>query len=409
MKVKLKDNKTREPEKADSQISDGNTVAFAASNISSNRAVPDMNICKIESVHSELDIKDEDPMYESNPTTSHYEQSNYEPPNPQQNYYYMMPQNPGIVSQGAIVQGIASPQTVMQTYYMQPYMMPIPRGKFVPATQQQQQPVYQQQNSQMMMTQPYVSNTNYVSYIPTTTQPQAQYMVAPGPMINQPNPQNPVHYAPRPQNRHNQNNRYAAPQQNSQHPNGAVAKSNNIPVRGSYQRPIKPKNINVPPQRLSGPKRRISQTSSTENTHQKTTSLIVLSDSDDEIEMIVMEKTLTNTTEKATPTNRVKSSEPQRTVNQSRQKPMITSDITVPATKGILSPQIIQRMSQGGISITPVKNNPPPSTCANTQLVVVVNETGSHYALALPNGSKLILTPEQVAQIRASNGGKLIL
>lgn len=370
-----------------------------------------MNICKIESVHSELDIKDENPMYESNPMTSHYGQSSYGPTNPQQNYYYMMPQNPGIVPQDAIVQGVAPPQTIMQTYYMQPYMMPIPRGKFVPTAQQQQQPVYQQQNPQMMMAQPYVSNASYVSYIPTSTQPQAQYMVASGPMINQPNPQNPVHYAPRSQNRQNQNNRYAAPQQNSQHSNGAVTKSS-MPVRGSYQRSIRPKNVkcDVPPQRLSRPRRRTtSQTSSTENTHQKTTSLIMLSDSDDEIEMIVMEKTSTNISEKATPTNRARSSESQRTVNQSKQKPTITSDITVPATKGILSPQIIQRMSQGGISITPVKNNPPPSTGANTQLVVVVNETGSHYALALPNGSKLILTPEQVAQIRASNGGKLIL
>ncbi|XP_011859935.1 PREDICTED: putative uncharacterized protein DDB_G0287457, partial [Vollenhovia emeryi] len=156
-------------------------------------------------------------------------------------------------------------------------------------------------------------------------------------------------------------------------------------------------------------KRRVSQTPSAENSGQKVTSLIMLSDSDDEIEMIVMEKTPTTSAEKATPANRARLSESQRAANQSRQKPTITSDITVPSTKGILSPQIIQRMSQGGISITPVKNNPPSTTNANTQLVVVVNETGSHYALALPNGSKLILTPEQVAQIRASNGGKLIL
>lgn len=97
-------------------------------------------------------------------------------------------------------------------------------------------------------------------------------------------------------------------------------------------------------------------------------------------------------------------------VNQPKQKPVITSDITVASAKDVIPPQIIQRMSQGGISITPIKNTPPsPTTNTNTQLVVVVNETGNHYALALPNGSKLILTPEQVAQIRASNGGKLIL
>jgi len=348
-------------------------------------------------VHSELDIKDENPMYESN-TTNHYEQTSYGSANPQQNYYYVMPQNSGIVTQGTIIQGIA--QAPHATYYVQqPYIMQAPQGKYLPT---QQQPVYQQQGPSMMA-QPYVNNANYITY---ATQPQTEYMIAPGPMTNQPNPQNPGHRVPRPQNRYNQNNKHATPRQNSQHLNGAAIRNNSTPVRGNSQRPANSKNIkgDVP---LSRARRKISQPS-TENSGQKVTSLIVLSDSDDEIEMIIMEKNPTNTTEKTTSTNRARLPESQKIANQSKQKPTITSDITVPSTKSILSPQIIQRMSQGGISITPVKNN-PPSTNANTQLVVVVNETGSHYALALPNGSKLILTPEQVAQIRASNGGKLIL
>jgi len=400
LKDKLKDNK-REPENAATPQIFGNTASVA--NNKNKREVPSMDtICKIESVksvHSELDIKDEGPMYESNSnaTSQQYEQSNYEPTNTQK-YYYMVPQNSGMVSQGAIIQG-AVPQTPHATYYMQqPYVIQAPQSKYLPPTQQQQF-VYQQQSPQIMA-QPYVNNTNYVSYVAVATQPQTEYMVAPGPMINQLNSQNPVHCAPRPQNRYMQNNRQLAPRQNSQHFNGTVIRSIGTPVRG--QRPTNSKNVP-----LSRQKQKTSQTSSTENSGQKVTSLIMLSDSDDEIEMIIMEKT-PNTSEK-TPTNRARLLESQRIANQSRQKPTITSDITVPSTKGILSPQIIQRMSQGGISITPVKNNPPPTTNANTQLVVVVNETGSHYALALPNGSKLILTPEQVAQIRASNGGKLIL
>ncbi|XP_011164617.2 uncharacterized protein LOC105199299 isoform X1 [Solenopsis invicta] len=405
LKIKLADNKTKESEKPVEPRISGSDAVASVSNKNLKRVVPSTDtICKIESiksVHSELDIKDETPTYESNPTN--YYGQNYGSANTQQNYYYMMPQNPGVVPQapqGAIMQG-TMPQAPHAPYYVRPYIMPPPQGKYLPAAQQQQQPVYQQQNPQMMMAQPYVNNANYVPYIPP--QPQAGYMVAPGPMANQPNPQNPIHYAPRQQNR--QHTRYTAPRQNAQHPNGAIR--HNAPTRGGYQRPPNSRNIkgNAPLQ-PSKQRRRTLQTekSGTENNGQKVTSVIMLSDSDDEIEMIVMEKT---STEKTTSTKR--EFELQRSINQSKQKPTITSDITVPSTKGILSPQIIQRMSQGGISITPVKNNPPPTTNSNTQLVVVVNETGSHYALALPNGSKLILTPEQVAQIRASNGGKLIL
>lgn len=120
----------------------------------------------------------------------------------------------------------------------------------------------------------------------------------------------------------------------------------------------------------------------------KTTSLIVLSDDDDEIEMIVTEKPST-----------VKPK-----AIKSLQKPQ---DLK---TKLQMHPQLLQRMNEGGISISAVKPKPQTQTTEQgTKLVVVVNETGSHYALALPNGSKLILTPEQVAQIRASNDGRLVL
>ncbi|XP_072758964.1 uncharacterized protein [Anoplolepis gracilipes] len=418
-KVKLKSNKeTTEFEKTRGLqgTHDGsNTVVSTTNKVDPKRAVSTTNaVCKlesVESVHSELDIKDEGPIYESN--SNHYVQNNFGFANQQQNYYYVMQQNPGIAAgenvmsplgapvmqQSVIVQGIASPQ--VQGYYVQPgpqpsYVMQNSQTNFLPAAQQQ--PVFQQQDPQMMATQPYVNSVSYVPYVvATSTQPQ-EYMVAP--MTNQ---QNPL----KPQNRCNQNNRYMTiSRQNSQQPNSMIIRSNNTPVRDICQKTSssKPARGNVPQQRTSKttPQRRAPQTSSTKNSGQKTTSLIMLSDSDDEIEMIITEKT--STLEKEA---RLKQAS--RNDNESRQKPVITSDITVASAKGVIPPQIIQRMSQGGISITPVKTTPPPPTNANTQLVVVVNETGSHYALALPNGSKLILTPEQVAQIRASNGGKLIL
>lgn len=390
----------------------GSNIDVSATNKEDpKQAVSSANtVCKLESVksvHSELDIKDEGPIYESG--SNHYEQNNYGPTNPQQNYYYVMQQNPGIAAggnvmpplgtpmmqQSVIVQGIASPQ--VQSYYVQPgaqtsYVMQNPQTNFLPVAQQQ--PVFPQQGPQMIPTQPYVNSVSYVPYmVATTTQPQ-EYMVAS--ITNQQN-------SSKPQNRCNQNNRYTTTsRQNSQHPNGMVIRGNNVPVRDTQRATSSKPRGNVSQQRTSKSRRKAPQTSSTENSGQKTTSLIVLSDSDDEIEMIITEKT---STEKES-----RSVQAQRNVNQSKQKPVITSDITVASAKGVIPPQIIQRMNQGGISITPIKNTPPPPTTnGNTQLVVVVNETGSHYALALPNGSKLILTPEQVAQIRASNGGKLIL
>lgn len=129
-----------------------------------------------------------------------------------------------------------------------------------------------------------------------------------------------------------------------------------------------------------------NRSSSTNSLPNKSSSLIVLSDSDDEIEMIVQDKT--------------------KAVKQTSKPAM--PQLLAPKPKPSIPVELLQRVSEGGISISPVKPA-QPSPSPSTQLVVVVNETGSHYALALPNGSKLILTPDQVAQIRASNGGKLVL
>ncbi|KAI4479552.1 hypothetical protein M0804_010949 [Polistes exclamans] len=140
-------------------------------------------------------------------------------------------------------------------------------------------------------------------------------------------------------------------------------------------------------------KRKIKNNLDTNKTKKKTTSLIILSDSDDEIE-ILNEKIDDNENSKK---------------NKTLSKPItVPDDIANSSLKNIIPQEFMQRINQGCISITPIKPTQQTQS-APTQLVVVVNETGNYYALALPNGSKLILTPEQVAQIRASNGGKLVL
>ncbi|KAK1120066.1 hypothetical protein K0M31_012791 [Melipona bicolor] len=366
--------------------------------------------CKVEnvvSVHSELDIKDEGPIYDSAPSfdSSYTVNSNYvmlkTEPNPM-NYYVMQPNSATVVPQNAIVQSpmvssIIPP--IQQGYYVQGaqnYIIQNPQSNFVPSHP------FQPQGSQMIAPQQFINHSSYVPYMVTTTQPQSQYITTTNQQIvsqNVPeNPTFPVHSNSTSISKPSQN-RYPAPKQNYPHLNGAVTKSNTL-VRGNAARPRVVKNVQRTPNasvRMLKPRK-----SSTPpvNTGQKTTSLIVLSDSDDEIEMIITEKTSPETEAEKAKTI------PKKNTVQTRQKPTVTSDVTV--MKSRIPPQILQRMNQGGISITPVKSTPPAQN-TNTQLVVVVNETGSHYALALPNGSKLILTPEQVAQIRASNGGKLIL
>ncbi|XP_043488489.1 serine/threonine-protein kinase pakD-like isoform X2 [Polistes fuscatus] len=139
-------------------------------------------------------------------------------------------------------------------------------------------------------------------------------------------------------------------------------------------------------------KRKVKDDLGTSKTKKKFTSLIILSDSDDEIE-ILNEKIDNENNEK------------EKTLSESITVP---DDIANSSLKNIIPQEFMQRINQGCISITPIKSTQQTQSTP-TQLVVVVNETGNYYALALPNGSKLILTPEQVAQIRASNGGKLVL
>ncbi|CAB0037796.1 unnamed protein product [Trichogramma brassicae] len=128
-------------------------------------------------------------------------------------------------------------------------------------------------------------------------------------------------------------------------------------------------------------------------TNNSATTLIVLSDSDEEIQVV------------KTPSNNTQT--PKAKTSSSVKKSFV--DDTPVSVKKVLPPELLQRMEDGGISIVPIKPAPKPANPSSTQIVVVVNETGSHYALVLPNGSKLILTPEQVAQIRESNGGKLVV
>ncbi|KOC59879.1 Uncharacterized protein KIAA2026 [Habropoda laboriosa] len=364
--------------------------------------------CKVEnvtSVHSELDIKDEGPIYDY---TSQIDNSYIT--NPNSNYlmlktdptnYYLMQPNP-VIPQNALVQpspvvsNIVPP--IPHGYYVQGgqnYIIQSPQAGFLPPQH------FQPQGPQMMAPQQFVNHSGYLPCM-VAAQPQPGYVATEQQMISQ-NPSLPIYTNPAALPRPPQN-RYPVPRQNYPHPNGAVIRSS-MPIRGNTPRANNARiTKNLQQQRntpVRMPKPRKLNTPA-ENINQKTTSLIVLSDSDDEIEMIITEKTGPETeSEKAKTT-------PKRNNVQVKQKPAVTSDVAITSTKGAIPPQILQRMNQGGISITPVKP-PPPIQNTSTQLVVVVNETGSHYALSLPNGSKLILTPEQVAQIRASNGGKLIL
>lgn len=425
-KDKPKDNSKRPTDS--SRISNGRERCPAGKQATSadpKQAVPSADtICKIESVesvHSELDIKDEGPIYD--PSAAQYSE-NYNS-NLQQNYIMKTDSSP---VNYYVMQNVGMPTTpvIGQSYYIQStpsYVIQDPQPNFLPSAQPQQQPqqpsqqqtvIYQQQT---ILTQPFVNNVNYTPY---TTQSQYNIVATNPPMMSQPQlkPQNATPPAPRMQSRQN---RFIAPRQSLAPQPNATTIRNNAPARDNCPRPSNPKFVRgkAQQQRASNPnatsRRRQAQQASTDSTGQKTTSLIVLSDSDDEIEMIITEKATTKSgnagKEKGAPTSTTDRSKvtPSKT-NTVSQKPMITSDTLISSAKGFIPPQIIERMNQGGISITPVKSIAPQTAPnANTQLVVVVNETGSHYALALPNGSKLILTPEQVAQIRASNGGRLIL
>ncbi|XP_076161395.1 uncharacterized protein LOC143143702 isoform X3 [Ptiloglossa arizonensis] len=374
------------------------------------------NVENMESVHSELDIKDEGPIYDYAPCQSNNDytanvNTNYmmvkTEPDPM-NYYVMQSNAPTVMSPntliqpGSVVSSIVPPMP--QGYYVhggQNYIIQNPQSGFVPP--QSLQPP----GPQMLSPQQFVSHPGYVPYMVATTHPQREFIATNPQFLAQNLPRNPsipIHPNPTMSIRAPPQ-RYPISRRNYPHPNGAVIRSS-MPIRGNFPRTNNSRSARNVQQQRGTPtkvqKPRKSNMPSENSNQSKTTSLIVLSDSDDEIEMIITKKTgSTADTGKTKTTSR-------RNTVQSRHKPTVTSEVTVSTPKGSIPQQIIQRMSQGGISITPVKPATPVQT-SNTQLVVVVNETGSHYALALPNGSKLILTPEQVAQIRASNGGKLIL
>ncbi|XP_076759655.1 uncharacterized protein LOC143428564 isoform X2 [Xylocopa sonorina] len=419
-KPRIKEIQTCKPKKpSNPETSDnGNTITTtvqdqkAVVESSRDEIVPSTEISwkleNVASVHSELDIKDEGPIYDSvsNQFDSSYTttvNSNYvmvkTEHNPM-NYYVMQPNPAAIVPQttimqtGPVVSNIIPP--IQQGYYVQGgqnYIIQSPQS-FVPS-----QPL-QPQGPQMITPQQFVGHPGYVPYM-VTAQSHPGYITTDQQIVSPEMPQN-SSFSVHPNSTSVQKlprARQPLPRQQHPPPNGAVIRSS-MPIRGNTSRTSNAglqRNV----QRQRGVPGRTQKsrkaTTSSESTGQKTTSLIVLSDSDDEIEMIITEKSELE-----------KTSTPKRTTVQTRQKPTVTSDVTVSPPKNSIPPQIIQRMHQGGISITPIKSTPPVQN-TGTQLVVVVNETGSHYALALPNGSKLILTPEQVAQIRASNGGKLIL
>ncbi|XP_012266127.2 uncharacterized protein LOC105691897 isoform X1 [Athalia rosae] len=399
--------------------SESNMKLRRASNVKYSQAVPSSSICKITSVHSEIDIKDEvpTPIVDQQQNVNNYNlnmpPSGYVVVDTEQGplpNYYLMPQNntvPSIMQQSTMVTNNIVPQ-VQQSYYVQAghnYIIQAPhQSNYLPA-----QPLHQNQQG---ITQNYVQMPGYVIHSPSVQppgqppvprdlviNPGIRQSLIPGQNLRQSNPANYRKKLPF--------NGKDVP-----FPHGAVIRSN-APPRVNFRQGSRSRSMNVPHKisttQKPGPnpgkdKKQIEGAPNVSTNSTNTTSLIVLSDSDDEIEMIITEKK--KPAQGATPAN-IPS---QNNVKiQATQSPIVTSHVTVSAANG-LPPQIMQRMTQGGISITPIKTQQTQAfQNSNTQLVVVVNETGSHYALSLPNGSKLILTTDQVAQIRASNNGKLML
>ncbi|XP_058796196.1 uncharacterized protein LOC131667042 [Phymastichus coffea] len=349
-------------------------------------------------LHSVLDIKDEGPIYDGSQqpnllvvTTGHA------------NYVVMQQQNTSVTA-------VMQPSPFIQpTAFVSPTVVAQPQSYYVQTGQPQNYIV--QNHPGLIATAPrptFITTTNPQLIYQSNQQPMqyVQYVAAPqqqiaqsSPLSSQPRIINTMTLTPPRQisgvrmrapgnitaNRMPTLGRPPFP-----HPNGAVIRSaplalnvlrpgqRSAQLRGGTRRQVTPR-MQIP-----------NKTCNASTNTPKSTSLIVLSDSDDEIEMIIPNKS-------ATP------SKPPSLISPIKPKPPVNLQ------KPALPPELVQRMSEGNISISPVKPSVQPAPAQNTQLVVVVNETGSHYALALPNGSKLILTPEQVAQIRASNGGKLVL
>lgn len=418
-----------------SSLSDSHLNVKIVSDVQYSQTVPSTNpICKIDSVHSEIDIKDEvaTPNIDLPQNANNYN-LNMQPggyvvvkteQGPMTNYY-LMPQTtpvPGIIQQSTIMPNVV-PQ-VQQGYYVQSGQNYIVQAPHQQANFLTTPTLHQQHSQTMIAPQPqprpqllqhtvahnYLPMPGYVVHPPT--------MSPPGPRGFIVNPNARPHFMPanavRMANQFNARHRAPLVGNGTPFPHGAVIRSS-VPLRGNTARNNRPKSKLLTPRvlaphqhhpRLPQNNKRVPRVHNAgKNATQNTTSLIVLSDSDDEIEMIITEKT-----KPAKVASTVNIASQETVLVQTPQKPVVTSHVTLTPNNSILPPQIMQRMSQGGISITPVKTQQTQAfQNPNTQLVVVVNETGSHYALSLPNGSKLILTPDQVAQIRASNNGKLML
>ncbi|XP_069669415.1 uncharacterized bromodomain-containing protein 10-like isoform X2 [Periplaneta americana] len=70
----------------------------------------------------------------------------------------------------------------------------------------------------------------------------------------------------------------------------------------------------------------------------------------------------------------------------------------------LLSPQVQVRNP----TCSPKQSgNQHPTGQTTARLIVIFDGTSSNYALAFPNGKKVILNPEQLARLRADNGGQL--
>ncbi|KAL2730838.1 MATH and LRR domain-containing protein PFE0570w-like isoform X4 [Vespula squamosa] len=334
------------------------------------RTISSIEASKIEyvdSVHSELDIKDETPILDN---VSNQYKNNYN----MNGISYLVQSNPTVI-------GLTQPNTFVQTNSLIPNIVPSFQPNYYMQEVQPEYVVYDQQPSFVPLQQSIIQQVpcivtsqeimNHSKYSPYFINAMKSNSNLPNDQLPKCQPENSnLIKIVQPDNNVNKIPQKKASTSQS---NSNITKHNTTKRYTLNSTSQKAKDLN---RNINDPKK-------------KTTSLIILSDSDDEVE-IINEKT----------TNNQKDKSPQN------QESNIT-EIANNALKNIIPQEIMQRIHQGCISITPIK--PAPIQNTPTQLVVVVNETGNYYALALPNGSKLILTPEQVAQIRASNGGKLVL
>ncbi|XP_043683050.1 putative uncharacterized protein DDB_G0282133 isoform X1 [Vespula pensylvanica] len=321
----------------------------------------------VDSVHSELDIKDETPILDivSNQYKNDYNMNGIS---------YLVQSNPTVI-------GLTQPNTFVQTNSLIPSIVPSFQPNYYMQEVQPEYVVYDQQSSFVPLqqsiiqqvpcivtSQEIINHSRYSPYFINATKSQS----------NLPNDLSPKGQS--------ENSNLIKIVQSDDNVNEIPQKKASISQSNSStskHNTTKRCTLNSTSQKAKSLNRNIN------DPNKKTTSLIILSDSDDEIE-IINEKTTNNQKDKS-----------------SQDQESNIAEIANTTLKNIIPQEIMQRIHQGCISITPIK--PAPIQNTPTQLVVVVNETGNYYALALPNGSKLILTPEQVAQIRASNGGKLVL